>query len=191
MYAKITGTTIKILDAAVIVDTGAVAYELQLTDKDLTNVELDQTISLWTFLDVNETALRLFGFANFDEREMFKLLISISGIGPKLALKILSHANPDEIQNAVGETNPALFKSISGIGSKNAQRIILELQTKLGQYADNVLKQSQTKSKDLETVYAALKNLGYDRDEVRNVLGQLDPDHTVEEKIKAVLKRLG
>lgn len=191
MFAQITGTIIKTTDASVIVDTGAIAYEIQLSDKNLDLIETDKSVSLWTYLHVTESALYLFGFWEYEEREMFKLLISISGVGPKLALKILGHATPDEIQVAVIDSDPALFKSVSGIGNKNAQRIILELQNRLGKLGTDVVQKTRIKSDEIDTIHAALAGLGYHRPEIQKALKEIEPEQTTEEKIKQILKKLG
>lgn len=191
MLAQITGTVLKIVNTSVIISSGPFALEVDLPSKDIEQINEGSNLSVWSYLDVAENHLRLFGFLHFNEREMFKLLISVSGVGPKIGLAVLSQASVAEIKNAVEESDPDLFKSISGIGTKNANRLILELQNKL----DNVTLGSSTKSNqsssETQTIYEALTSLGYRKNEVQKELDKLEKNLTVEEKIQAILKALG
>jgi Holliday junction DNA helicase RuvA len=141
-----------------------------------------------TYLQVREDAMVLFGFATQTEQAFFELLISVSGVGPKMALTVLSSGNADMVKNAIASEDVAVFTKIGGVGRKTAEKIILELKDKVGAlgYGNEA---ASTGSPDF--VLAALEQFGYSAREIKDVLPKLDHAATPEERIRQALKLLG
>ena len=132
MIASVHGTVEQVrLDAAV-VQVGGVGLLIQATPTTLAGLRLGATADLATSLVVREDALTLFGFADADEREVFELVQTVSGVGPRLALAMLAVHTPDALRRAVAQEDLAALKRVPGIGHKGAQRIVLELKDRLG-----------------------------------------------------------
>lgn len=147
-------------------------------------------IQLFTSLSVKENQWDLFGFETFAELETFELLISISGIGPKTALNILSSASVEEIEEAIILENASILSKVSGISKKNAQKIIVELKSKI----KKISRQQATKSELAEEIEIidALTELGYKLSEIRPILNSLKNQKlTIEETIREALRILG
>ena len=132
MIASVTGTVLAVrLDAAV-VDVGGVGMLVQATPAALAGLRVGQRATLHTSLVVREDSLTLFGFAEADEREVFEILQTVSGVGPRLALAMLAVHSPDGLRRAVADEDYAALQRVPGIGRKGAQRIVLELGDRLG-----------------------------------------------------------
>lgn len=170
--------------------TGPIGFRVRVPTSLLAKVNEGAEINLFTHLQVREDTLELYGFEGFESLTMFEMLISVSGIGPKTALGVLSAATVSEIKDAVVKSDLDLFTSISRIGKKNAGRIILELREKIGAVSDLDLAELG-KPKEINEVIAALKGLGYSITEARRALAMVDKNLSVKEKIKETLKVLG
>ena len=142
----------------------------------------DEEISLETYLHVREDALQLYGFADAAERELFEHLLSVSGVGPKVALAIVSGSSPVELRRAIVLEDTARFEAIPGIGRKTAQRVVLELKEKLGSAA------AAAEPRDLGA-RDALVELGFSVVEAERVLAEVDPELPVEEQVREALKQ--
>lgn len=185
MIAYINGVIIHISGNSVIVNTTTgIGYELFVTPSALREKQIDDEISLFTYLQVRDDAHILFGFANLDEKQFFTLLLSVAGVGPKTAFSIVSHISFEEAVSAVRTQNVTAFSTISGIGKKTAMKIMLELSQK---FKEN-FSFKQTKSPEDQTALEALIELGYKRQEAESLLAKLDKKLTLEEKIQAVLR---
>jgi len=175
----------------IVLDVAGVGYKVYVsldTLRALTK-QKGQTVRLWTHLAVRETSLDLYGFFEQPELEFFEMLITISGIGPKSALGILSVAPIDTIKQAVASGDTSYLTKVSGIGKKNAEKIVVELRDKLGGSYTGV---GGALLKEDADVVAALQSLGYSMKEARDALKGLDKNTTgTNEKIKEALKRLG
>ncbi len=179
-------------DSFVILNVAGVGYKIFATTetieslKDKTNNSKQET-QLWTHLAVRENSLDLYGFLEKAELDFFELLIAISGIGPKTALGILNVATVDTLVSAISTGDTSYLTKVSGIGQKNAHRIILELKNKiknLGVGVDDL--------KDELDAIDALKALGYSTKEAADALRQIDKSITdIGEKIKTAIKLLG
>ena len=149
---------------------------------------IGEIINLFTYLHVREDALELYGFLRKDELEFFEMLISISGIGPKSALGILSVESVDKLKAAIAEGRAELLTKASGVGKKTAERVILELRGKLGREGTAGLVGIMESDQD---ILEALVNLGYTKYQAKDALSQIDPKIVkVEERIRATLKIL-
>ncbi len=151
--------------------------------------EIGQNVKIWTHLYVREDAMDLFGFLNKEELEFFEVLISISGIGPRSALGILEVAPVSSLKQAIVSEDETFFTRVSGVGRKTAQRLILELKTKL---AKTVVLEKGGRFKEMGDAFEALVSLGYKASDVRRILNELPKEiETVEDKVKETLKKLG
>jgi Holliday junction DNA helicase RuvA len=177
-------------DSFAVVAAGGLGIKL-LTSKQTVEVlpPVGSEVIFFTHLHVREDLLDLYGFKTSEEREFFEMLIAVSGVGPKSALSILDVAKLSELSAAIKEGRPDLLTKASGIGRKTAERVIIELRTKV-QSAESgmVVEQMQTDADLIE----ALSSLGYRREEARAALGNVDSAAVgTEERLKAALKILG
>jgi Holliday junction DNA helicase RuvA len=133
MIAMLRGRAIERGEGRIVLDVGGVGYVLAATSSAIRLAVPDgEEVTLVTHLHVREDAMTLFGFANSAERALFELLLGVSGVGPKAALAIVSSYAPDQIRRAIATADHALFTSISGIGMKTAERVVIDLKDKIG-----------------------------------------------------------
>ena len=176
---------------SIVLDVGGIGYRVFLSSETIEAVrstEEGHTISLFTHLSVRENALDLFGFLTHEELEFFEMLIAISGIGPKSALSILSLADVSTLRGAISAGDSTYLTKVSGIGRKSAQKIILELQEKMGDVGST---EHGGRSGDADTL-EALKSLGYSTNEARDAIREIPGD--IEDpsgRLKEALKLLG
>ena len=190
MISKLRGQISYIDDKYIILDVSGVGYKVSLTSTDLAELgHNDQTLketALWTYLSVKDDALDLYGFIDKSELGFFELLISISGIGPKKALGILSVAPVETLKKALRSRDTSYLTQVSGIGQKNAEKIILELKDKFkglsGEMGSEV-------SGDVDAL-EALKSLGFGEREAREALKKVVGAKDTGEKVKKALKLL-
>ncbi len=178
LHGRILEKTLQFL----IVENQGLGYKVFVTP-ELMEHSTGSEIELFTHQRVNDDGQTLFGLPDFNTLQFFEMLITVSGVGPKVALGILSAAKPATIEQAIANGDAELFTRMSGVGKKTAERVILELKTKIGVIA-NV---SATGSSD---IYDALVNLGYSAREVREALQKLDNSSSTEDQLKAALKML-
>jgi holliday junction DNA helicase RuvA len=172
----------------VILDVSGVGYKVHVSPETSEGLSVGEDAHLWTHLAVRENALDLYGFIEKEGVDFFEMLISISGIGPKSAMSILSITSVQNLASAISSGDTAYLTKVSGIGKKNANKIVLELQDKLG-VSDSV---GSHQIKEESEAIEALKTLGYSTKEARDALKRVDPDlTTTQEKIKSALKNLG
>ena len=200
MYAYIKGSLeIKSLGYVVVETTNGVGYKIFMSESAIDRLgELGETVKIYTYLKVKEDEMSLYGFLTNEELHMFELLISVSGIGAKSAISILSNITPSSFALAVITDDVATIKSLPGIGVKTAQRLILELKDKVKASEDanteDLEKMLSKKENNMETVseeVAALQVLGYSRKEIEKALEKFDKDGlSVEDIIKKALSNL-
>jgi holliday junction DNA helicase RuvA len=193
MISLLRGPIAELADKYVVIDVGGIGYKAFVTDDTLHSLSRKTETSLWTYLAVRETALDLYGFLSKKERDFFELLISISGIGPKSAINILSLVDVDTLANAIRSGSTSHLVKVSGIGRKTAEKIVLELKDKLGglETGEDSGELKAGMSSDADTI-AALTALGYERDEAREALKKVDKNISdTSGKVKAALKLLG
>lgn len=188
MISYIKGKVLETGPRYAIIDTGHLGYKVNLTDDLALSLIHGAEIALWTHFVVREDTQDLYGFKNKNDREIFNLLISISGIGPKSALNIMSLISSETLVSAIRTGSTAHMVKVSGIGKKTAEKIIIELKDKLSGFADSGF--SKDMHSDADAI-EALKSLGYDPDEAREALKKIDKSVTdTSAKIKAALKLL-
>lgn len=191
MIASLNGRLSYKSDNQIIVDVSGVGYLVETTDLSVLP-EIGEKIELYIYTYVREDAIDLYGFPTMEERQLFKILLSVSRIGPKAGINILSNLSFENFINAIMTENIAVLKEIKGIGPKTAQRLVLELKSKIDELAqEHQFKQSG--KADSEELFEALNNLGYSRKEVSEALKELDlsDDVQLEDKIRKVLSYLG
>ena len=194
MYEYIKGTIAEINPASVVIETGSIGYLVHISINTYSQINDKESVKVFIHQIVREDAHLLYGFADVSERELFRLLISVSGIGSNTAMMMLSSLSADEIRKAILGDNVLLLKSIKGIGAKTAQRIIIDLKDKIGKTAvsDKVLLPSANSQVRNEAL-AALTLLGFTRKSVETELDKIlktNPSMSVEVLIKAALKGL-
>ncbi len=188
MIGRLTGTLATKSPPQVLVDVGGVAYELDVPMSTFYNLPgLGERVSLLTHFVVREDAQQLFGFLSADERSTFRLLIKISGVGPRTALSILSGLSVAELAQAISAQTPGRLVKVPGIGKKTAERLLLELKGKLG--PDLGAPPSLTSDAQADIVQA-LVALGYNDRDAALALKALPPDVGVSDGIKQALKTL-
>ena len=198
MYYYIKGTLAAKGDNCLVVDAGGVGYRIYTSLNCIEKAgSTGSEITVYTYLNVREDAMELYGFISEDERKMFMLLISVSGVGPKAGLALLSVATPDRLATAIVTGDEKLITKASGVGPKAAKRIILELKDKidndvLGIDAEGViLSPAEEVIADSRTeAMSALVALGYSLQEAKQVLVKLDASLSTEELIKKALTQL-
>jgi Holliday junction DNA helicase RuvA len=179
MIARLRGRISGRAGSGLIVDVGGVGYLVNATPSVSRLGDGEVTIEVHTV--VREDALQLYGFATSDERELFELLLGVSGVGPKVALAILSGSTPAELRRAIARDDVKRFQAIPGIGLKTAQRVVLELKAAV---ADAV-----TAAGDDLAARDALVELGWTLLDADRVLSDVDPSLPVEEQVRAALRR--
>lgn len=174
----------------VIVNVNGVGYKVLLSENFYSKLSIGENVKIFTYTYVREDALELFGFLEVDDLNLFESLISVSGIGPKTALNIFSFGERREIIEAILKGDVTFFTSVPRLGTKNAQRIIIDLKTKMGNTES--LDLSGSDMKENQEVIEALKNFGFSVKEAQNVLREIKtPGLSAEEKIRIALKNLG
>jgi holliday junction DNA helicase RuvA len=188
MISHLRGTILMRGDDFVVIDVGGVGLRVRVPTTTLAAVgEVGARAAVFTHLHVREDDLSLFGFATQDELELFELLLTVSGIGPRAALGILSAAPPFTVRAAIAQNNLDLLTGIPGIGKKTAQRLVLELKGKIE--AGEELEEFSPLDQE---VVAALVNLGYSAAEAQRAARSVPPSvKTVEDRIRAALRYLG
>lgn len=175
----------------VIVDVQGVGYKVLLSSKALSQIQaVGEPISLYTYTYVRDDALDLYGFTNMEDLKLFEMLISVSGVGCRSALGIFSIGSRGEIINAILKGDTTFFTTAPRLGKKNAQKIIIELKSKLGDVTDFDL--GTEEGKDADEVIQALKGFGFTYREAQDALRQSNvKGETTAEKIRQALKYLG
>jgi holliday junction DNA helicase RuvA len=172
-----------------VLDVGGVGYLVAATPSALRQADGGREVTLETYLHVREDALQLYGFADTAERELFVSLLGVSGIGPKVALAVVSSAAASELRRAIVLGDAARFQAIPGIGKKTAERIVLELKEKLGS-EDVVVLPGGAASPSSSHVVArdALVELGFTVTEAEQALARVDPALPAEERVREALR---
>jgi len=167
-----------------IVDVGGVGYLVNATPSVLRRADGAAEVTVETYLHVREDALQLYGFADTAERALFVQLLGVGGIGPKVALAVVSSATPAELTRAIALRDSARFQAIPGIGKKTAERIVLELE---GSIADALPVPAAGATREL-VARDALVELGYSVVEAEQALARVDPDLPAEERVREALR---
>ena len=197
MIYSVKGNLIHIESGFVVVECNGIGFKVNTTLTTQRNVKLNSVVTLYTHMSVREDAMELYGFYSKAELSTFKMLISISGVGPKVALAILSELSSEQIALSVSASDYKTLTRASGVGPKLAQRIVLELKDKIKgisvDTADGVVTKGSViaDTGNIPKAVQALAVLGYSAADVTPVLSKLDPSMTVEQLIAATLRQMG
>ena len=194
MIYSVRGKLIHTENSAAVVECGGVGYLCQTTMNTLKTLKLNSEVTLYTYLNVREDAVDLFGFATQNELATFKTLISVSGVGPKAGLSVLSELTAEQVAMAIATDDIKTITRAQGIGKKIAQRIILELKDKLAkseQTQSGNVQMPQTAGGNVAKAIEALGVLGYTPADVSPVLANFDAGLPIEQLIAMTLKQMG
>ena len=174
MISKISGKLVSLNEGFVIIELGGLGLKVNMSTSSIRNFKLNEIISLVTHMHVREDALDLFGFINESSKNLFLMLISISGIGPKLGMTILSGIEPEKLKTCIISGDVKTLTSISGVGAKTAKRIIIELKDKFSKVDDENLGFNDEKDSEIfNNILNALISLGYRETESKKVIEKL------------------
>ena len=193
MIAQLQGKLVEKNLTDVIIDCAGVGYFVEISLHTYSNIPDGEHIKLFTHHLVREDAHRLFGFIEKSEREIFRLLISVSGIGASTARTMLSSMEPNHIAQAIANGDAKTIQSVKGIGTKTAQRVIIDLKDKILQVLDNPELTVVASNTGREEALSALETLGYLRKQAQKVVDKIlsnQPEASVEQLIKEALKQL-
>jgi holliday junction DNA helicase RuvA len=186
MIARLRGRPVANTPDGLVVDVGGVGYLVAATPSAVRAADGKEEVALHTYLHVREDALQLYGFADAAERELFVHLLSVNGIGPKVALAIVSGSPAADLRRAIILEDTARFQAIPGIGKKTAERIVLELKEKLGEAPVPISSASGTAPHLVAR--EALVELGYSIGEAELALARTNPELPPEERVREALK---
>ena len=193
MITQLKGRMIEKSPTEIVIDCNGVGYIVNISLNTFSKLSDSESISLYTHLQVKEDSHTLFGFYEKTERNLFRQLISVSGIGASTARTMLSSLTPSEIQSAIVSGNVSVIQSVKGIGLKTAQRVIIDLKDKVSlisennQFIGNIINTNQ------DEALSALEVLGYNRKQTSKLIEMLvnnSPEMSVEELIKGALNKL-
>ncbi len=194
MIGRIAGRFVEAVEQVALIDVGGVAYEVELSAgarSDLPPAGSD--VALYTHLLVREDAQQLYGFASRSERELFRAVLRISGVGPKLALSLISAFDVDELAQAAADGDPGRLTRVPGIGRKTAQRMLLELKDRLAEFAVTpVAGRSAADASAVAEAERALAALGYRPQDTAQLVREVgEPDMAAEEIVREALRAVG
>jgi Holliday junction DNA helicase RuvA len=191
MIGFLKGKIIALKPTQILLDVNGVGYSINISINTFEKVSQKKDVNLFIHTNVKEDSITLYGFYKEYEKEMFELLISISGIGPKLALSLLSGIEANELKEAIGIGDVTRIVAIPGIGRKTAERLILELKGKVGSLSDST--EVETTRGIKQEAISALTTLGYNFATAEKIVRQIlssSPSSTIEELIKSSLNEL-
>lgn len=188
MIAFIEGQICLIENGYAVIKPGAIGYQVFLRKRDLENLAIGDSVALYVHTHIREDAFELYGFLSSLERQIFLLLISVSGVGPKLALGILSSINPPELVNAIITKDIACLSSAPGIGKKTAERLSLELKEKAQKIDYGAFHMPDDKSVRT-SLEQAIKSLGYSKSQSDKAILALDQNDLVSLPLETLIKK--
>jgi Holliday junction DNA helicase RuvA len=186
VIARLRGRPAARTTDGLVLDVNGVGYLVAATPSVLRRAGAGADVTVETYLHVREDALQLYGFADSEERELFVHLLTVSGIGPKVALAVVSGSPPGELRKAIALGDHARFQAIPGIGKKTAERIVLELREKLGSVVETGL--AVAGAPGHLVARDALVELGYTVVDAERALAEIDPELPAEERVRLVLR---
>ena len=197
MYAYFKGTVTDVLDDAMVIEVGGIGYRIFVPQNLINSTPVGTNITIYTYTCVREDALTLYGFSSKEELKLFKLLITVSGIGPKMGLGILSGMEPSTIISAIISQDNKILSSAPGVGAKTANRIILELKDKvdpmdaLAFHTEGDI-QDETVLRLRQEAYEALTGLGVGNIKASQILNEVEitKDSRIEDIIKQLLTKI-
>ncbi len=187
MIGFLKGKVIMKKNNSIIINVNNVGYKINVNDYIFEKINIEQEISLYIYTHVREQEISLYGFLTEKDQQMFELLISVSGIGPKAALKLLSIADIKSIKTAIVNRDISILTQVSGVGKKTAEKVVIELSGKV----DSIDIETDPGNSDVDVINA-LKSMGYSISESRDALGEVPKDITdTSERVRLALKFIG
>jgi len=187
MIARLRGKPVASTPEGLVLDVGGVGYLVAATPSAVRKADGVEEVTVETYLHVREDVLQLYGFAERSERELFIQLLSVNGVGPKVALAIVSGSPAEELRRAIVREDTARFQAIPGIGKKTAERIVLELKEKLA--TTPIAPVAAADLDDHVVARNALVELGYSLTDAERALAETDADAAPEERVRQALRR--
>lgn len=187
MIGRLRGILVAMLGDAVIVEVGGVGYQVTMTPGGLASLPtVGEEVVIHTHLQVREDDLSLYGFPTLADRDLFRVVISASGVGPKVGMALLATLRSDQLRRAIATEDVDALSTAPGVGKRSAQKIILELRPKLADAEADLISGAAAGK-----VRQALENLGYMAEEISDVIPDVDPDAPLADQIRTALKALG
>lgn len=192
MIAHLSGVITEKLSTSIIIDVHGVGYEVTISIPDAESTNLHDQVKFYTYHAIRDTSEELYGFSSLAAKRLFEMLITVNGIGPKAAMSILSLGNPEEVRNAIANTDAAFISKASGVGKKSAERIIVDLRDKVGlpsHYGATETKFTISAEPAHDEALDALIALGFPLKEATAALASVDATLSVEDRIREALKQ--
>jgi holliday junction DNA helicase RuvA len=189
MIATLTGTVAEKLGELIVLDVKGVGYGLSLPAEDFNKLATGDSAKLYIYEHVRENTYDLYGFGSLSTKQVFEQLLEVNGVGPKMALNILSIGSVDQVRGAIAGGDVKFLQSASGVGKRVAERLVVDLKDKVGlnsDAADVLLQRFSMNSKD--EALQALMALGYSQEDAAMALGNIDKDLPTGERVKRALK---
>jgi Holliday junction DNA helicase RuvA len=183
---RLVGTCAHKTPHGIILDVQGVGYGVEMTELAQAKVQVGQPLTVWVYTHVREEALRLFGFLSYDERQLFALLLTVSGVGPKLGIGILSHVDSATLLDAVERDDAEILENVPGIGARQSKKIILELKPKVPKLSGIAL----TAPSAPQTLFGATKAGGISPEVLKDLRSALDNFGYKDKEYAPVLKKL-
>ena len=193
MITHIKGRLVEKSPTSVVIECNGIGYMINISLNTFSQIPDNENLKLFTHLQVKEDSHTLYGFFSTKERQIFRLLISVNGIGPSIARTMLSSISPDQIIDAISRENVSLIQSVKGIGSKTAQRVIIDLHDKILKVYELDEGFASSNNTNKEEALSALEVLGINKKSSERLVDQIvldNPDVSVEDIIKSTLKNL-
>ena len=193
MITHIQGKLVEKNPTDVVIECNGVGYKIHISLFTFSNIPNSENVTLYTHLRIREDAHTLYGFSSVVEREIFRLLISVSGIGTSTARTMLSSLNPEQVKEAIALNDIATIQSVKGIGLKTAQRVVIELKDKIVKVYGIETNSTVLSNTNKDEALSALDTLGFSRKQAEKVCDKIymqNPDASVETIIKLALKNL-
>ncbi len=192
MIVTLTGKVAQKLSELVVLDVHGVGYGVFVTLEDRQKLKTDEIVQVYIYEHIRESSHDLFGFLSEDVKHLFEQLLSVNGVGPKMALNILSVGTASEVRQAIASGDVKFIQAANGVGKKVAERVVVDLKDKVGlasNVSDSLFKSNQTANQD-EAVQA-LVALGFNTPDALNALGNVPADLPTQQRVKQALKRGG
>ena len=202
MISSLKGCILEQGEQCLTLDVRDVGYEVYVPESVLASTSVGDELRLYTYFYVREDAQQLYGFTQARDKDLFVLLISVSGVGPKMGSKMISDLSLEQIVNSIVQEDIVKLTSISGVGKKMAERLILELKDKMMQYGVGLTSQGDSSqpnqieraSKETDELFQAMRALGYSNDEIKRAYLKsamsIESGQPIEDSIKIILKAL-
>lgn len=192
MIATLAGTISEHINGYVVLDVGGVGYGLQVTTEDMGRLQTGQQAKLYIYEHIREQAHDLYGFVSLDSKQLFEQLLDVNGIGPKMALNIMSIGNTGDVRAAIAGGDTKFIAQAQGVGKRVAERVVVELKDKVGLEGVDLSAAGMLQGEGMlmkDEAVEALVSLGYTPQDAAKALANIDPSLSAEERITLALKK--